>query len=166
MSLSKLAQILYSLGFAGLGVLSLIYGDFALVWQPVPDGVPARTVLAYLSGALLLGAGLAALARPTARRAMLVLTIFVFSWLLLLQLPRVVRAPGDEGMWLGFCENVLSVTGGWALVVFLTKRDGRPEGGFIDGEAGLRVARFLFAAALPVIGLSHFIYTDAKVSMV
>jgi hypothetical protein len=30
----------------GLGILALIYGDFALVWQPVAAGVPGRTALA------------------------------------------------------------------------------------------------------------------------
>jgi len=41
------------------GVIALIVGDFALVWQPVPDWVPARHAVAYGTGALmiLLGAG-------------------------------------------------------------------------------------------------------------
>ena len=166
MSPSRLAQILYALGFAGLGVLSLRFGDFALVWQPVPAGVPGRTALAYLSGAILLAGGVALLVPRTARRGAIGLTIFVTLWLLVLQVPRVVHGLGDEGMWLGLGENLLSVTGGWALVIFLTKQEHRTGGVFFDGEAGLRVARFLFALALPVIGLSHFMYTDATASMV
>jgi len=30
-------QSLIAIGLLGLGVLALKYGDFALVWQPVPD---------------------------------------------------------------------------------------------------------------------------------
>ena len=35
------------LGAAGLGVITLLHGDFAITWQPVPAWVPARTALAY-----------------------------------------------------------------------------------------------------------------------
>ncbi|HVU23557.1 MAG TPA: hypothetical protein VHE13_05475 [Opitutus sp.] len=166
MQLSRLAQILYGLGFAGLGVLGLRSGDFALSWQPVPDGVPARTFLAYVSGTILLAAGAGLLVPRAARRSAIVLTGFVALWLLALQVPRVVHEPGDAGVWLGFGENVLSVTGGWALVVFLTERDGRRGGVFFDSDGGLRVARVLFALALPVIGLSHFVYLDFTTQMI
>jgi len=45
--------IIFALGMIGLGILALIYGDFALVWQPVAQWVPGRTALAYLSGVLM-----------------------------------------------------------------------------------------------------------------
>ena len=44
------ALTLLAIGLLGLGVLALIYGDFALVWQPVPAWLPARTAVAYGSG--------------------------------------------------------------------------------------------------------------------
>ena len=31
----------------GLGILALVYGDFAMVWQPVAPWIPGRTALAY-----------------------------------------------------------------------------------------------------------------------
>ncbi len=40
------ALTFFAAGLIGLGVLALIYGDFALVWQPVPAGLPGRTALA------------------------------------------------------------------------------------------------------------------------
>ena len=54
------ALALFAVGMIGLGILALIYGDFALVWQPVAPWVPGRTALAYGSGVLMLlcGAGL------------------------------------------------------------------------------------------------------------
>ena len=36
------ALTLFAVGMIGLGVLGLIYGDFALVWQPVAAWVPGR----------------------------------------------------------------------------------------------------------------------------
>jgi hypothetical protein len=50
----------------GLGVLALIYGDFALVWQPVAPWIPGRTVLDYASGFIMLFGGVGLLLRATA----------------------------------------------------------------------------------------------------
>jgi hypothetical protein len=47
------ALSLFAIGMVGLGILALIYGDFALVWQPVAPWIPGRTILAYMSGVLI-----------------------------------------------------------------------------------------------------------------
>jgi uncharacterized membrane protein len=73
--------MVFAVSFAGLGVLSLISGDFALNWQPVPAWVPWRQALAYASGLALLAGGLGMRLRRTARLATLVLTINVLLWL-------------------------------------------------------------------------------------
>src|SRR5437868_14898300 len=105
MRIMGFGQVLFALAVAGLGLLSLGSGDFALNWQPVPAWLPAREALAYLSGAILLIGGLAILVRPTARLASLVLTVNFLAWLVLLQLPRVVTGWSHAGAWLGFGET-------------------------------------------------------------
>src|SRR6266540_6313906 len=79
-----LGRLLFASGLAGLGVLSLWFGDFALVWQPVPDWVPGRVPLAYASGALLLAGGVGLLVRRTAVQAAAVMAVFLTLWLVLL----------------------------------------------------------------------------------
>jgi uncharacterized membrane protein len=162
--MTRLGHRLLAIGIAGLGLLSLIFDDFALVWQPVPDAVPGRRILAYVSGALLLVCGLGMLWKRTAPKATGLLASFVTLWLALLQVPRVARAPGDEGMWLGFGENLLLVTGSWTLFILCSRDQGGRRSA--AGDAALRAARVVYALALPVIGLSHFVYTQATVSMV
>ena len=163
-----LGRLLFASGLAGLGVLSLWFGDFALSWQPVPDWVPGRTPLAYVSGVLLLAGGVALLGRRTAVavRAAAVMAIFLTSWLVLLQAPRVATSPGDVGRWLGVGETLVLVTGGWVLFIELKKRIATGGGRFVANEKGLRTALVLFAVALPLIGLSHFVYVDATAGMV
>ena len=54
MNAKILGHVLFAVGLAGLGSLSLLFDDFALAWQPVPLSIPFRATLAYASGALLL----------------------------------------------------------------------------------------------------------------
>src|SRR5437868_4660085 len=110
MRIIGIGQVVFALAVAGLGVLSLGSGDFALNWQPVPKAIPGREILATISGAILFFGGLGLLFKPAARLAALVLTINFFVWLLLLRLPKVVVGWSHAGIWLGFGETALVVT--------------------------------------------------------
>jgi hypothetical protein len=46
-----------------IGIQGLITGEFTTVWQPVPKGVPAREVLAYLCALFSLASGIGLLWR-------------------------------------------------------------------------------------------------------
>jgi len=167
MRIIGIGQVIFALAVAGLGILSLGSGDFALNWQPVPKGIPGREILATISGAILFFGGLSLLLKPAAKLAALVLTINFIVWLLLLRVPNVVAGWSHEGVWLGFGETLLVVTGAWAILVLLQgEGDGRGLTGLPAGPTGLRLARLLFGLALPMIGLSHFVYLEATVSLI
>jgi len=156
---------LFAAGLAGLGVLALIYGDFALVWQPVAPWVPGRTALAYASGVFMLLCGAGMLFRATVAWSVRVLFPYLIVWALL-KVPALVVAPQIEGVWLGFGELAVLLAGGWVLFARLV---GVPQSswlGFGVGGAGLRIARYLFAFWVIPIGLSHFFYTKATVDLI
>jgi uncharacterized membrane protein len=159
-------HVLFACGLAGLGVLSLISADFALSWQPVPAWVPWRQLLALVSGAVLLAGGLGLLVKGSAAPSALLLTIDVAMWLLLLHAPRVAAHPSNVGVWLGLSENLVLVVGGWILLFSLTATERRANAKIFATDQSVRVARFLYAAALPVIGLSHFVYVEATTALV
>jgi uncharacterized membrane protein len=159
------ASCFFSVGLIGLGILALMFGDFALVWQPVPAWVPARAAIAYASGVLmvLLGAGLCF--RPTRAWSVRILFPYLILWALL-KVPDVFTAPGSEGNWLGLGELTLLLSGGWTLFACLSDLPADSTFAFLAGARGLRVARMLFAVSIIPIGLSHIVYLDATAGYV
>src|SRR5580700_3412213 len=95
------ALTLFAVGMIGLGILALIYGDFALVWQPVAPWVPGRTALAYASGLIMLLGGAGLLFSATATWSVRILFPYLILWQLL-KVPALVVAPKIEAVWLGF----------------------------------------------------------------
>lgn len=159
------ALTLFAVGMIGLGVLALIYGDFALVWQPVPAEIPGRTALAYGSGVLMLLCGVGLLFRATAAWAVRILFPYLIVWALL-KVPALVVAPQIEAVWLGFGELVVLLTGGWVLFAKVAPlREGSPLA-FLTSENGIRVVRILFAVSLIPIGLSHIVYVKQTAEFV
>jgi uncharacterized membrane protein len=153
----QLTQCLFASGMIGLGILGLSVGDFALQWQPVPAGIPGRTVLAYLSAVFMLAAGIGLLYRPTVRLSVRLLLPYLILWLLL-KIPGVLAAPGVEATWLGLGEIAALLAGGWIL---FARHADLPAGSalaFATGARGTRRARMLFGLALLPVGLSHLVY--------
>jgi uncharacterized membrane protein len=159
------AVALFAVGMIGLGVLALIYGDFALVWQPVAQWIPGRTILAYASGVIMLLSGIGLLFSATAAWSVRLLFPYLIVWALL-KVPALVVAPGMEAVWLGFGELAVLLAGGWILFARLAAL---PEGSplkFATGENGVRAARILFAVSLLPIGLSHLVYVKETAEFV
>jgi uncharacterized membrane protein len=159
------ALTLFAVGMIGLGIVALVYGDFALVWQPVPSWIPGRTVLAYASGLVMVFGGVGLLLRATSAWSARILFPYLIVWLLL-KVPALVVAPQMEAVWLGFGELAVLLAGWWILFARLAGlREGSPLT-FATGENGVRIARMLFAVSLIPIGLSHLVYVKETAELV
>jgi uncharacterized membrane protein len=159
------ALTLFAVGMIGLGILALVYGDFAMVWQPVAPWIPGRTALAYGSGLLMLFGGIGLLVRATAAWSARILFPYLIVWLLL-KLPALLVAPQMEAVWLGLGELAVLLAGGWVLFAKLAGlREGSPLS-FATGENGIRITRILFAVSLLPIGLSHIVYVKQTADLV
>ena len=159
------ALTLFAIGMIGLGFLTLIYHDFAMVWQPVASWIPGRAILAYASGLIMLLVGVGLLFRATAAWSVRILFPYLVLWLLL-KVPALNVAPRMEAVWLGFGEIAVLLTGGWILFVKLAQlREGSPLMP-LTSEKSLQLARIIFALSLIPIGLSHIVYVKETSQMV
>src|SRR5262249_61987958 len=139
MSKTQPALCLFVVGLIGLGVIALIVGDFAMVWQPVPEWVPARHAVAYGTGVLMLLLGLGLWFRASRVWAVRILPAYLFLWALL-KVPAVVVAPKMEAVWLGLGELIMLFCGGWALLARLGEISGGWARAFFVGGGGVGVA--------------------------
>lgn len=140
---------LYAFGAILLGVTGIVFHDFARQWQGVPDGIPFRMPLVYLSALLLLGGGCALLARRTERAGALLLAAFYGFWVVVFHLPRAFAAAGHIGAWNAPAEITYVAMG--AVVLFAS------SAGSLRNRLNL-AARLLAGASALVFGLAHFNY--------
>ena len=148
---------LYALGAILLGVIIYWSGDFAMQWQPVPDGFPLRAPLAYLSGALLVAGGGAILSRQYERAGALLLAVFYGLWVIAFHLPNAIAGFKHIGAWNGPAEITYLTMGAVALL--------SAHAGQLRRTLAL-VARVLAGISAVVFGLAHFNYIDFTATMV
>jgi len=149
----SLAYVVFAAAVLALGVLGLVYGDFALVRQPVPPGLPGHTLLAYGCALITVAVGVGLFFEQSVRLATTALFIYLVLWLVLLKVPAVLSAPLVEASWLGCGESSVLVAGAWVLFA-LTHN----QAAALAGERGVRTAGVLYGLALVPCGLAHLVY--------
>jgi uncharacterized membrane protein YphA (DoxX/SURF4 family) len=158
-----LARYMLPIGLAGLGLVTIAYGDFALQWQPIPKELPAHTLIAYVSAALLLTCAVGLCLRRFAPDATLLLVGYLALFWVMPHLPEVWSAPSSVAAWLGLCEPLGALSG--AAVLWSVLRQARlPESGVAPSV--LRLARCGFGLCCIVYGVSHFAYADFTAAMI
>jgi uncharacterized membrane protein YphA (DoxX/SURF4 family) len=148
----------YGLAAIALGLVGLVWDDFASVWQPVPAGVPGRAILAYITAALLILGGAALNVRRTAEFGAGLLTVLYALGVVLLHLPRVAAHPFAISPWGGVAEQMALVAGGW--LAYAAARD--PSG----AVRLYRIGWLVFGLCCVMFGAVHFRYAAATATMV
>jgi uncharacterized membrane protein YphA (DoxX/SURF4 family) len=142
----------YGVAAIALGSLGLASADFASVWQPVPQGFPGRTGLAYLVAAIFVIAGAALQSLRSARIGASTLTVLYGAGVLLLHVPQIVSKPSVFVEWSGTAEQLALVAGG--LLAYGFCAPSRTE----NTQRLIKVAQYLFAVCLLFFGAAHLVY--------
>ena len=142
----------YGLAAVALGLVGLVWGDFAAVWQPEPTDVPGRTPLAYALAVAPLLAGLAIQWQRTAGRGALVLAVLYSLGVVLLYIPRAVAQPSVFVTWYAVAEQSALAAGGLVAYAYCAQ---------LEPTAAERLSntgRLVFGVCLIVFGLAHLVY--------
>jgi uncharacterized membrane protein len=164
--IASVGHAVFAATLIALGILGLVQGDFAPIWQSVPKGLPAREALAYLCAFLSLASGLGLLWQRTAAPAARVLFVYLLLWLLVFKVRFIFLAPLEEGSYQSCGETAVIVAGAWVLYAWFATDWDRRWLGFAVGARGVRLARVLYGLALLAFGLSHFAYLQLTAPLV
>jgi uncharacterized membrane protein len=135
-----------------IGILGLVKGDFAPIWQPVPKTFPARELLAYLCALIALAGGAGLFWQRTATIAARVLLAYLILWLLLIKARFIVAAPASAVSYETNGETAVLVAAALVLAAV--------------GDHGVKVARVIYALAMVAFGVAHFAYVKLTAGLV
>jgi uncharacterized membrane protein YphA (DoxX/SURF4 family) len=154
----RVAARIYGLGAVVLGLTGLVWGDFAVVWQP--DVAPGRSALGYVVALLPLLAGLAMQWQRTEYPSALVLVGLYALGEIFLDVPRGFAHPSVFVAWYGVFEHLALAAA--AVVICTYSAPLEPA----TVERLSKVSRLVFGICLIYFGLAHHFYLANTVSMV
>ena len=166
MRIASVGHAVFAATLIGLGILGLIQGGFAPIWDSVPKALPARELLAYLCSLICLVCGVGLLFARTAPSAARVLFVYLFVWMVLIKVRLIVLMPLVEGAYQSWGETAVIVAGAWVLYAWFAPDSDRRRLSFAVGDKGVRLAQALYALALIAFGLSHFVYLNLTAPLV
>src|SRR5258705_3876651 len=158
-NLIKAGRAFFGIGIVGIGIQQFIYSAFRPVLLPFwPVSIPASSVWAYITGALLVLAGIIITFGKNARTVSVLLGIFFFLLFLCFHVYyQIFLIPYDFhfGNWTNALKE-LAFSGG-AFVIASSFPETRS---FVSNKLLLILGRIFFSIMLIVFGIDHFLYTD------
>jgi uncharacterized membrane protein YphA (DoxX/SURF4 family) len=159
---NKINLALFGAGAACLGVLSIVFNDFAPLWNAIPLSLPGRALWVDACGCILIAASVGlCFARTTLPSFATIAAYYVF-WAIG-SAPPIFSELLSFGAWYGLVIASSAIAGAWILYVALRLES---AGVAFTGrdQRGVQVARVVFGLACTFYGCSHFAFADYTAS--
>jgi uncharacterized membrane protein YphA (DoxX/SURF4 family) len=155
--ITEIGRFFFAVSMVAFGIQQFVFTGFVVGVELVPEWMPAHAFCAYLTGAVLIAAGLCIAIKKFGRFAAAVLSLGFFLCVLLMHLPRAAAILQD-GVERTRAFETLAICGGAMLVARSLPRKGAHLAVFddmVDKAAGL--GRFFVAVSMAIFGLDHLL---------
>ncbi|MBC7826527.1 MAG: hypothetical protein H7122_02185 [Chitinophagaceae bacterium] len=158
--LKSIGKIFFGLGIAGIGVLHFIYPGFRPVLLPIPpEATQNLHFLVYLTGAVLIVAGICIAIIQNVKTISLFLGLLLLLFVIIGHLPnRLTNNPGILGAWTDALK-LLALSGG-AFIISTLYPDTKNNRLISSIEKMALCGKYFFALMLIIFGIDHFLYAD------
>ena len=166
--LSRFGRFAVGLALIGFGAANFVVGDFVAGRAPAwPAGLPGQLGWAYLTGFLLIAAGLCIVTGRWAVRAALVAAALIGAWAFLRQIPHAMLDAQFGGEWtklgkaLTFSGGLVGVAGSFTLYSPHSTDADIHRAWLMRAVGRLSLGAFLVAS-----GVQHFLFTPFVATLV
>jgi uncharacterized membrane protein len=167
-ALSRFGRFATGLALLAFGIANFLVGDFVAGRAPVwPPGMPGQVGWAYLTGLVLIGAGVCIVTGRWAVRAALVAAALIGAWAFFRQIPHALLDAQLGGEWTNL-GKALTFSGGLVGVAgsFTLYSDDATEADIYRAWLMRAVGRLALGAFLVVSGVQHFLFTPFVATLV
>ena len=147
-----------------IGSIHILTGNFPTGLLPVPESFPLRTIFVYVTGSAMIIAAVLLMLRRYAGAYIAGITFLLL--LASFHIPTLIKNPNDPNAWTGTFE-ILSLFSGMLLLAGIFLPGELHKKWKIGNSAGLLMTgRYLFAVALVVFGVQHYIYKQFLLGLI
>lgn len=163
LGLNTAGRMVFALGIAAIGAVSLTFSEYVSGLQPLPADLPGHLAIAIATGSALLLCGIGMLFARTARVAALSVAALMLLGCLLIHLPILLANIRIGYSWVRLFETLAL---GGAGLVLAGMMGAKKHFANDSGEKLIRVGRIFFGISLPVFATTHFIYPEIVASLI
>jgi uncharacterized membrane protein YphA (DoxX/SURF4 family) len=133
--LRLIGRVFFAIGLVAFGILHLVYGDFVTRVVPSwPAWLPARSLWAYLTGALLIAGGATILLGIKGRLAAMILGALISLSFVILHVPRAAAGAFIGGNWTSAGKGLVLCGGCLAVAATFRHAERGRSSSILDGH--------------------------------
>jgi uncharacterized membrane protein len=156
----SVALSFFAIAMVAFGIQHLVYGEFVTRVVPkLPAWIPWQTLLAYMTGIVLIAAGIAILFRTQVRLASLLLGSLILLSFFVFYLPLLLATAPFSGLWTN-AGKALALSGGAFLIAEIVSKTNTGSRRLIP------LSRLFLSAFLILAGVQHFMFASFVANLV